>query len=75
MTQDHPRVRASLTCPVCEQAKDYGLVVCWPCYRNHLKRRIWQHWRMEMRYGNQAIETLLDKTERLLEIDEKRFTP
>jgi hypothetical protein len=30
---------------------------------------------MEMRYGNQAIETLLDKTERLLEIDEKRFTP
>ena len=60
MTPDHPRVRASRVCPVCGQAKDYGLVVCWPCYR-----------RVNMRAGNEAVETLLDKTARLLELDER----
>jgi hypothetical protein len=62
MTQDHPRVRASLICPVCEQAKDYGLVVCWPCYRKH-----------GLRYGNPVVDDILDRIERLLEIDEGRL--
>jgi hypothetical protein len=35
MTLDHPRVRASCTCPLCDGPKDAGLVTCWSCYRGH----------------------------------------
>lgn len=31
---DHPRVRAALHCPVCHNAKDVGLLLCWTCYRS-----------------------------------------
>jgi hypothetical protein len=33
MSLDNPRVRASLVCPLCNGAKDRGLVACWPCFR------------------------------------------
>lgn len=29
---DHPRVRASLHCPFCDQPKDSGALACWPCW-------------------------------------------
>lgn len=32
---DYPRVRASLTCPLCNGTKDAGLIACWTCYRSH----------------------------------------
>ena len=32
-TLDHPRVRAAVTCPLCDLDKDAGAVFCWPCYR------------------------------------------
>ncbi len=56
---DHPLVRASATCPICEGPKDSGLVICWPCYR-----------KTNMRCGNQDVELLLDKSERLLKLSE-----
>jgi hypothetical protein len=31
---DHPRVRASLICPLCNSAKASGLIACWPCFRS-----------------------------------------
>jgi hypothetical protein len=31
---DHPLVRASLICPLCDGAKGAGLVACWPCFRS-----------------------------------------
>ncbi len=52
---DHPRVRASLTCPLCDSAKDQGLVACWPCYRTS-----------ELGYGNPDAERLIDDVEREL---------
>jgi hypothetical protein len=32
---DYPNIRQSARCPLCERAKDQGLLVCWPCYRVH----------------------------------------
>ena len=32
---DYPRVRASRTCPLCNDSKDADLIVCWTCYRSH----------------------------------------
>jgi hypothetical protein len=34
VSADNPRVRASLVCPLCNGAKDAGLVACWPCFRS-----------------------------------------
>lgn len=34
----HPKVRAMLTCPACGEAKDRGLVLCWPCHRAQKQR-------------------------------------
>jgi hypothetical protein len=30
---DHPKVRASHSCPVCNREKEQALLVCWLCYR------------------------------------------
>lgn len=30
---DYPLTRAAFICPVCNHAKDSGLIVCWTCYR------------------------------------------
>lgn len=35
---DYPKVRAHHICPVCNGAKDAGLVACWPCWRTSVKR-------------------------------------
>ena len=35
MTDDYPNVRKLRVCPLCAQAKDPGLLVCWRCYRVH----------------------------------------
>ena len=32
---DYPRLRQAYTCPICHQPKDWGCIVCWPCYRQH----------------------------------------
>jgi hypothetical protein len=52
---DHPNVRASVVCPLCQGVKDAGLVACWPCYRKN-----------EMRYGNPAAELKIDQAEKRL---------
>ena len=49
---DHPNVRASVVCPLCQGAKDAGLVACWPYYRKN-----------EMRYGNPDAELKIDQAE------------
>lgn len=43
MELDFPKVRAQEVCPLCQATKEAGLLVCWPCYRQH-----------ELRYGNPA---------------------
>lgn len=51
---DHPRVRASLICPLCNHAKDANLIACWDCYRAH-----------DMRNGLQpATAAIIDNAER-----------
>jgi hypothetical protein len=32
---DHPRIRAAVTCPLCHNEKETGLIACWTCYRSH----------------------------------------
>lgn len=49
---DYPRVRASNICPLCGEAKDIGLVVCWLCYRVE-----------NLRAGNPEVEVRLDRAE------------
>lgn len=49
---DHPLIRALPSCIVCDDPKEAGNLVCWPCYRKH-----------DMHYGNSAIETALDAIE------------
>ena len=34
----YPRIRAMLNCVNCGNAKDQGLILCWPCHHN-LKQR------------------------------------
>lgn len=55
MTEDHPFVRASTVCPLCEGSKGTCLVVCWPCYRTH-----------GLRYGNPEAEARIDEREWML---------
>ena len=54
----YPNIRACKVCPVCEQRKGEGLVICWTCNSN-LKRRHDGGW------GSKA-EWLLNKVERIL---------
>lgn len=49
---DYPHVRSSTICPLCQEHKDAGLVVCWSCYRT------WN-----LRYGNAEAESLLGHAE------------
>ena len=51
-TADHPWVRASCTCPLCQDFKDGNLVTCWRCYNVY-----------GLRYGNPAAEALIDEAE------------
>ena len=52
---DHPHLRASDLCPLCDGLKPFGTVACWSCYRN-----------AEMRNGNQVAEAMLDRREQAL---------
>ena len=52
MTLDHPNIRQSSYCPLCQLGKDTGMLVCWSCYRRH-----------GMKYGNPDIECYLDNFE------------
>ncbi len=56
MKIDNPKTRATTICPICRGHKDYGLVVCWPCYHSH-----------GLKYGNQDCEAIIAKCERELE--------
>ena len=52
---DHPKVRNSLTCPMCYERKSLGLVACWRCYNAY-----------GMKYGNVLAEAALDSAEEQL---------
>lgn len=52
MDNAHPRLRASLICPLCGGPKDKGLVCCWHCYRSYA-----------LRDGNPEAEARLVQTE------------
>jgi hypothetical protein len=52
MELDYPQVRAQRVCPLCQGAKETGLVACWPCYRTY-----------ELRYGNAAAEQIIAQAE------------
>ena len=54
---DHPRVRASVECPVCSGYKAPGLIVCWPCFRN-----------LNLRFGNPEVERIVDLSEAALTV-------
>lgn len=53
---DHPLVRQSTTCPLCQGHKDTGLVACWPCYHD-----------CGLRYGDEYAGRILDRAEKRLE--------
>ena len=53
MTLDHPFVRRSTQCVLCNGVKDCGTLTCWTCYRVH-----------GLRYGNRAAEGVIDGAER-----------
>jgi hypothetical protein len=55
MTQDYPKLRQSLQCPACDEAKLKGCVVCWACYG-----------RLGMRFGNPIAERMLARAQQLL---------
>jgi hypothetical protein len=52
MELDYPKVRAQTVCPLCQGAKETGLLVCWLCYHKH-----------ELRYGNPKAETVIAHSE------------
>lgn len=52
LTADHPLVRASNSCPLCNGPKPVGLVACWPCYHE-----------TNMRYGNATSEAMINHVE------------
>ena len=57
MELDFPNVRAQAVCPLCQNQKEVGLLVCWPCYHKH-----------ELRYGNQNVAAKLRQADcKLLE--------
>jgi len=49
---DFPHVRSTDVCPLCHRQKDFGLIVCWPCYCD------WG-----MRYGSDEAEELIRQDE------------
>src|SRR5438270_10034668 len=49
---DYPHVRSSTVCPLCQERKEVGLVVCWPCYR------AWG-----LRDGNAGAESIIERAE------------
>ena len=51
---DHPRVRASRICPLCDGPKAVGLVACQPCYH-------------DLRPINPEAEALIDEREWMLD--------
>lgn len=54
---DYPLTRAGAFCPICLGDKAPGLLVCWPCYREH-----------DMRFGDTPnVTALMDAFERVLE--------
>lgn len=56
-TLDHPRVRLSATCPLCDLPKDVGAVVRWPCYH------LWN-----FRHGASTLATtMIDEREKDLQ--------
>ena len=57
MPLDHPRVRASCICPLCDGPKDAGLVTCWRCFRGY-----------DMRNGNGTADRLIDMAEEVLRV-------
>lgn len=54
MTEDNPRVRASIACPLCGGFKSQGLVACWPCYRSN-----------GLKYGNPEAEAKIAAANRM----------
>lgn len=52
---DYPHVRASTHCPLCQQEKDEGLLICWVCYRLH-----------DLRSGNHEAEIMIKRAEESL---------
>jgi len=52
MDIDYPHVRLSSLCPLCEQHKDTGSLVCWSCYRAD-----------DLRYGNTETELAIQQVE------------
>lgn len=58
---DHPNLRSFPICFLCQKPKEVGLLVCWPCYREH-----------RLRYGNPEIERQINAAElqRLFPIDD-----
>jgi hypothetical protein len=55
MDIDNPHIRRSLECPLCGNSKSTGLVVCWPCFRQH-----------DMSNGNPMAEQVIAERERLI---------
>jgi len=52
MDIDYPHVRSSVLCPLCEQQKDIGSLVCWSCYRAY-----------DLRYGNAEADLAIQQVE------------
>lgn len=55
-TLDHPLTRNHVVCPLCGDAKDTGLLTCWPCYR-----------RFNLKYGNPQAEAAIERMEQAWE--------
>ena len=52
---DHPYIRKSDLCPLCDGLKGVGMIACWPCYRG-----------ADLRNGNATAEAIFDRRERSL---------
>ena len=57
---DHPRVRQSGICPLCDGEKERGLVACWPCFR-----------RSGLKYGAPDAERAIAAVECRLEQEQR----
>ena len=61
MEMDYSSVRAHEICPLCQGAKENGLLVCWPCYRAH-----------DLRYAHQAVEKVIGQAEETLAGEQRK---
>ena len=72
MMLDHPVCRAAVTCPVCHEPKDKGLVMCWPCHRANKRNAFHAFVRDQVEYfeagGDQRAAQLLAAVERALRL-------